>query len=391
MRDRISRRVASTTRSETAGAVAAGVFDLLVRSGYSARKLARTSSANMIPDASEERLAEIRPRPEPSCEVELRSPPDEFDASILIPAYNAEAHLVECLESAVGQVTDYRYEIIVVDDGSTDGTGSILNGYRDRRNLDVVHTANAGVATARNRAVARARGKYLLFLDSDDRLESNSVDLLVSAAEHAHADIVQGGYRVIDDLGVQTGEVGYEASTCDRPRNGCQRSGYPWGKAIRRTMFDKVAFPDGMDFEDTIVAMVLFPLCERYVALSEFVYNYRDNENGLTRQVVRGPSALDAYWIVPVLVEHRERLGMRVDEDLLDTVLTQFGELLWLRLAGQEPQVVRSAFAAACKTVNALKDRVGPTSNKRPAAHLDLAFRERRYDLWKHACKYGLQ
>ena len=127
------------------------------------------------------------------------------------------------------------------------------------------------------------------------------------------------------------------------------------------------------------------------VALSEFVYNYRDNENGLTRQVVRGPSALDAYWIVPVLVEHRERLGMRVDEDLLDTVLTQFGELLWLRLAGQEPQVVRSAFAAACKTVNALRDRVGPTSNKRPAAHLDLAFRERRYDLWKHACKYGLQ
>lgn len=391
MKDRISRRVRRTTGSEAAAAFAVALLDLLVRAGFSARKLMRTPSANDTLEAAENHLAAIRPRVGPLPEFTLRSPPDEFDASIVVPAYNAEAHLVECLESALGQGTDYRYEIIVVDDGSTDGTGSILDRYRDRKNLSVIRAANAGVATARNRAIAEARGTYLLFLDSDDRLEWNSVELLVSAAAKSRADIVQGGYFVIDEAGEAIGEVRYDAATAGVPRGGSQRSGYPWGKAIRRTMFEKVGFPDGMDFEDTVFALVLFPRCGRYVALSEPVYTYRDNPNGVTRMVVRSPSALDAYWIVPVLLEQRERLAMSAGQDLLDDVQIQFGELLWLRLTGQDPQVIRSAFSAACATVNVLRDRIGVPSEKSQAPYLDYAFRECRFDLWTHACKYGLQ
>jgi glycosyltransferase involved in cell wall biosynthesis len=308
-----------------------------------------------------------------------------------VPAYNAAAHLTECLDSALGQCTDNHYEIIVVDDGSTDETADILEEYCGLANFRVIRAANGGVATARNRAIAQARGKYLMFLDSDDQLQENSVDLLVGAAEAHHADIVQGGYFVIDDCGHVIDEVRYEAATEGVPPGGRQLPGYPWGKAIRKSLFEKVRFPDGMDFEDTIFAMVLFPLCGRYVALGDFVYNYRDNPHGMTRRIVHRPSALDAYWIVPVLLEQRERLALPVDENLLDNVQTQFGELLWLRLAGQDQQVVRAVFSAASTVVNVLRDRIAVGSHRPEAHYLDHAFRERRYDLWAYACKFGLQ
>jgi glycosyltransferase involved in cell wall biosynthesis len=380
------------TKSKMAAAIAAGFFEILILAGFSARKFIRNSLANETLENPENHIAAIRPRMESPFDSKLELLSDELDASIIIPAYNAEAHLVECLDSAIAQVTNYRYEIIVVDDGSSDGTGNILNDYRRHNNLTIIRAANGGVATARNKAIAEARGKYLLFLDSDDRLEKNSVDLLISAAEKDQADIVQGGYFVIDSSGQVIEEVRYEARSQGKlDESATQTSGYPWGKAIRRTMFENVRFPDGMDFEDTIFALVLFPLCGRYVALSEPVYNYRDNPDGITQKVVRSSSALDAYWIVPVLLEQRERLNIPVDENLLNKVQIHFGELLWLRLSGQDRRVIRAAFFAACAVVNVLRNRVGPTSKKPETPHLDYTFRECRYDLWAYACKYGLK
>jgi glycosyltransferase involved in cell wall biosynthesis len=392
MRDKVFRLVARTTKSKMAATIAASFFEILVLAGFSAKKLIRNPSANEALENPENYIAAIRPRMGLSFDSKLELLPDELDASIIIPAYNAEAHLVECLNSAIAQVTNYRYEIIAVDDGSSDGTRKILYDYRSRNNLTIIRAKNGGVATARNRAIAEARGKYLLFLDSDDRLEKNSVDLLISAAEREQADIVQGGYYVIDNSGQVIDEVQYEARSQGKlDESATQTSGYPWGKAIRRTMFENIRFPDGMDFEDTIFALVLFPLCGRYVALSEPVYNYRDNPSGITQKVVRSPSALDAYWIVPVLLEQRERLNIPVDENLFNKVQIQFGELLWLRLSGQDRRVIRAAFFAACAVVNVLRNRATRTSKKLETPYLDYTFRECRYDLWTYACKYGLQ
>ncbi|WP_170847112.1 glycosyltransferase family 2 protein [Mycolicibacterium fluoranthenivorans] len=374
-----------------AAAFAADAFEALLLAGFSAKKLLRGSGNGEPLGDPESILTAIRPRSAPSFDCELVSAPDEVDASIIIPAYNAEAYLEECLDSAIAQVTNYRYEIVVVDDGSCDGTRRILCDYRDRHDLTVVRTANGGVAAARNTAIAVARGKYLLFLDSDDRLPADSVDLLISAAEREGADIVQGGHDVFDTSGRVIEQVRRAActqSTLDE--NSTQISGYPWGKAVRRTMFRQVRFPDGMDFEDTIFALVILPLCGRYVSLRESVYNYRDNPSGVTQKVVGTPSALDAYWIVPVLLEQRGRLNLPVDENLLNRVQKQFGHLLWARVAGHDDRVRRAAFAAACGVVHNVRSQVVPTSNKPESPKLDFIFRERRYDLWSYAGKYGL-
>ncbi len=396
MRDKVFRRVARSTRSELAATFAADAYETLLSAGFAAKKFMRgiggDAGAVLDPESC---ISTVRPRAVPRCHPDLVPGPDDLDASIIVPAYNAESHVKECLDSAVAQATNYRYEILVVDDGSGDGTPpAIVDGYRDHKDVTVIRTVNAGVATARNHAIAVARGgKYLLFLDSDDRLATNSVELLVGAAEREQADIVQGGYDVIDTAGGVIEHVRYEA--CSQPRldeRTTRTSGYPWGKAIRRTLFEKVRFPDGMDFEDTIFALVIFPLCGRYVALSESVYDYRDNPCGITRKLVGRQSALDAYWLVPLLLEQRERLAMPVDANLFNKVQNQFGQLLWARLSGQDSRIKQATFLAACAVVNDLRSRVEMTSEALEYPNLDFIFREYRYDLWSYAGgRCGLQ
>jgi len=392
VRDKVFRRVARSTRSQLAATFAADAFETLLSAGFAAKKLMRRSWDDGAVLDPESCISTVRPRAVPRCHPGLVSGPDDLDASIIVPAYDAESHVKECLDSALAQATNYRYEILVVDDGSGDGTPAILDGYRDHKDLTVIRTLNAGVATARNHAIAAARGRYLVFLDSDDRLATNSVELLLGAAEREQADIVQGGYDVIDTAGGVIERVRYEA--CSQPRldeRTTRTSGYPWGKAIRRTLFEKVRFPDGMDFEDTIFALVIFQLCGRYVALSESVYDYRDNPCGITRKLAGRPSALDAYWLVPLLLEQRERLAMPVDANLFNKVQNQFGQLLWARLSGQDSRIKQATFLAACAVVNDLRSRVEMTAETLEYPNLDFIFREHRYDLWSYVGRCGLQ
>lgn len=98
--------------------------------------------------------------------------------SVVVPVYNAEPYLRECLDSLFGQ-TLKEIEIIAVDDGSTDGSGKILDEFaaRDRR-LKVIHQENAGVSAARNRGIKAARGRYLTFVDADDRIDRQALGYL---------------------------------------------------------------------------------------------------------------------------------------------------------------------------------------------------------------------
>lgn len=89
--------------------------------------------------------------------------------SVIIPVYNTELYLTECIDSVLLQETERSYEVILVDDGSTDASGAICDRYAEgHENICVVHSENRGVSHARNLGLAQARGEYILFLDSDD-------------------------------------------------------------------------------------------------------------------------------------------------------------------------------------------------------------------------------
>ena len=119
----------------------------------------------------------------------------EISISIIIPVYNVERYLPVCLESIVQQFMD-DYEVILVDDGSTDSSGAICNEYADRHpQFHVIHQQNQGISAARNAGVVESKGKYLLFLDSDDFLVPNSLSKLLELANKNNLDVL--GFNLI--------------------------------------------------------------------------------------------------------------------------------------------------------------------------------------------------
>ena len=116
--------------------------------------------------------------------------------SVILPAYNAEAFLARCVDSLLAQ-TLTEIEVVLVNDGSTDGTKAIIDGYaaRDPR-VKAVHTENRGPADARHTGVEHATGEYIAFQDSDDYRPANSLELLYAKARETGADLVSGDYWV---------------------------------------------------------------------------------------------------------------------------------------------------------------------------------------------------
>ncbi|MBM6871536.1 glycosyltransferase family 2 protein [Pseudoflavonifractor phocaeensis] len=117
--------------------------------------------------------------------------------SIIVPAYNIQPYLSRCLESLCRQ-THSNLEVIVVDDGSTDGTGRLLDDWasRDSR-IIAIHQPNGGVTRARRSGMERASGAYIGFVDGDDVAEPDMFEILLSDAKTYHADIAHCGYQMV--------------------------------------------------------------------------------------------------------------------------------------------------------------------------------------------------
>lgn len=110
--------------------------------------------------------------------------------SVIIPVYNVEAYLRECVDSVLNQ-TYGNFEIILVNDGSTDSSGEICDEYVEKDDrVTVIHQKNGGPAKTRNTGLENASGEYIYFLDSDDYIENNALELLVNTAENNAADLV---------------------------------------------------------------------------------------------------------------------------------------------------------------------------------------------------------
>lgn len=130
--------------------------------------------------------------------------------SVVIPVYNVRNYLARCMESLAAQ-TYSDMEIILVDDGSDDGSGAVCDGYVKRQGVQVIHQENGGLGMARNRGLDAACGEYVLFLDPDDYYDPRLVQNLCGAAEHYDADLVIGGLTTVGRDGKkQSCAISYE-------------------------------------------------------------------------------------------------------------------------------------------------------------------------------------
>lgn len=209
--------------------------------------------------------------------------------SIIVPVYNVKAYLERCLDSIRGQT--YRsLEIIVVDDGSTDGSGDICDKYARLDNrIKVIHQDNAGQSAARNKALSVAQGEFLGFVDADDWIDRDMYEFLYNLILENHADISicshyvekQGKTKVRYSSGVKTVFSRNEAIRAlvvdKRVRN------YVWDKLFRRQLFNEIQFPEKQIFEDIAISYHVFYKANRVVMQDYPKYHYLKHEQSTTQ------------------------------------------------------------------------------------------------------------
>ena len=119
--------------------------------------------------------------------------------SIIVPVYNVEKYLSQCVESILAQ-TFTDYEVILIDDGSLDNSGSICDFYADRDpRIKVLHQKNGGVCKARNAGLDIAKGEYIAFCDSDDYCTPVWLERLIHTAQSENAELVVSGFHAVDE------------------------------------------------------------------------------------------------------------------------------------------------------------------------------------------------
>lgn len=210
--------------------------------------------------------------------------------SIIVPVYQVEAHIDECITSILDQ-TFRDFELILVDDGSLDRCPAICDVYaqKDSR-IRVIHQKNQGLSAARNTGLQAAGGDYIGFVDSDDFIEASMYEKLLDNLEREKADIsVCGRYKVWGDKKIQE-----QKSNVYKVMDSAQALalmntnvlGYfdvaAWDKIYKRSCFKGIEFPEGKLCEDWFVMYKLFFNAHRIVYDSIPLYNYRQRTGSIT-------------------------------------------------------------------------------------------------------------
>lgn len=219
--------------------------------------------------------------------------------SVVVPVFNVAQYLRRCVDSLLAQ-TFRDFEIILVDDGSTDGSGNICDEYDlhigqlDDISIRVIHQANAGVSAARNRGIEAARGKYISFIDADDWVEEHFLEAFFNRNENVDKktpDIVVQGY--VDRDGTkrhhQDEEVNSFNAICEKffELEQCYLMGAIWNKLFCKEIIinNNVRFNQKLTVgEDMLFILTYLLYCQTLAVRDSFFYHYSENSMSITRQ-----------------------------------------------------------------------------------------------------------
>ena len=215
------------------------------------------------------------------------------DISLIIPCYNTDRYLDVCL-SGIRVQTEPDIEILLIDDGSTDATGAILDRYAasDER-ATVIHTANHGVSAARNLGLSIAKGRYISFADADDAFEEHALAILFTEAEKSGAEIVSAGHMLFDTKMQMRTRV-EETGISENPREVVRRIIHMhrvynniWNKLYKADLFaDGLKLDESVHIgEDALLNLQLYLRARRIVHIPEYTYVYRVHDRSAMARI----------------------------------------------------------------------------------------------------------
>lgn len=211
--------------------------------------------------------------------------------SIIIPVYNIEKYIRECLDSVVSQ-TYKNLEIIIVDDGSTDNSGAICDEYvsQDKR-IKVIHQTNAGAANAKNTALDQVTGEYVAFVDSDDYVSEDWISTMYQSMRHYNADIVECGFDKVFKYQIINSVV-YMEEMVYSPKDYFEQYFEHWesvlfcNKLFRASLFKKLRFRvERRCIDDEFFTYKAISLADKIVRIKEVLYHYRQRKTSAMHQI----------------------------------------------------------------------------------------------------------
>ncbi len=303
-------------------------------------------STHMTPDEARQKLQAYSPRPTGICKTE-NIISLQYDVQIIIPAYNVEKYVQQCLDSVFQQVSQYKILVSVVNDGSTDGTHSVLQKAVQRYDdgelpenitLEVITQENKGFSGARNAALKRIKGNYIAFLDSDDVIPKDTVKVMLDAAYAWDADILQGGWFKFSDAGKVNHALDKDGAIED---DDGILSGYPWGKLYKHHVLEKFQYPEGFLYEDTPLSFIIAAIAHRAYAVKDIVYGYRQNPEGVSATSPKLKRSIESYWITEECLREFSAFGVPYDQRAYEYLLRQ--SLMNASRARFQPREIRKA------------------------------------------------
>ena len=232
---------------------------------------------------------------------------NELMLSIIVPVFNVAPYIEDSLQSITNQDFDYPYEVILINDCSTDASLEICRQFVKSKHAPhftiLENMENQGVSTTRNLGLDAARGRYFMFIDPDDLLPSNALSALYDTAEKYDATIVKGNNSIFDEFSEaaagynvrQTSLIeGDKILTTFYEHNKVR--GHPWGKLFLRAQLGDYRFPVGVRMaQDLLYCSEVFSQASSLVLLDRNVYRYRNRGSGSTGSKFESGSYID--WL----------------------------------------------------------------------------------------------
>lgn len=255
--------------------------------------------------------------------------------SLIVPIYNVEKYLNRCVDSIIRQ-TYSEIEIILINDGSTDNCLEICNKYKKQdKRIIVVDKENGGLSDARNAGIEIATGKYIMFIDSDDWIDSNMVNRLYSLISKKDACIAQCDFaRVYNDENIYFNNENINIKVMDSKeamisiyKNNGVKSIVTWNKIYKKELFNTIRFPKGKIHEDEFTTYKLFDKCKKIIDTDEVMYYYRQRDGSIMKSEF-SIKRLDVIEAIKERIKYFENKGYKelklLAENQLQSLLRSF-------------------------------------------------------------------
>lgn len=210
--------------------------------------------------------------------------------TIIVPIYNVEKYLHKCVDSILAQ-THSLLEIILVDDGSVDASSKICDDYKEKdERIIVIHKQNGGLSSSRNAGLKQASGAYVLFVDGDDWIREDAIELLLSVAEENKVGVVQMGILPVwdeasNDKSVEKPQIEIVSKEeCFKSLQSGPDYVSMCNKLISQKYWNVLCFPEGYLYEDMYVNYKLFAAIRELAVCSDKMYYYRQHSESICKR-----------------------------------------------------------------------------------------------------------